>query len=159
MRPILMTTLAAAALAGLSGLAQAQVPTAQSMGMGYTPRPMVEGNVASTTRQGAVTPNEYAGRGPGRVYYGNAQPRFEGRVASTPRMNAITPDDRTGGRRAWTGRSMAVPADDLRTGTIVAGASGSSRQWKWQQCAKIYPSFDPRTGTFMGQDGLVHLCQ
>ncbi len=31
--------------------------------------------------------------------------------------------------------------------------------WKWEQCARLYPNFDPRTGTFLGSDGLVHLCQ
>jgi hypothetical protein len=30
---------------------------------------------------------------------------------------------------------------------------------KWRSCARLYPTFDPRTGTFLGADGLVHICQ
>jgi hypothetical protein len=30
---------------------------------------------------------------------------------------------------------------------------------KWESCARLYPTFDPRTGTFLGADGLVHICQ
>jgi hypothetical protein len=30
---------------------------------------------------------------------------------------------------------------------------------KWASCARLYPTFNPRTGVFVGQDGLTHLCQ
>ena len=30
---------------------------------------------------------------------------------------------------------------------------------KWASCARLYPAFNPRAGTFVGQDGLTHLCQ
>ena len=47
------------------------------------------------------------------------------------------------------------------TGSVATGsvASDPMQQWKWAACAGRYPSFDPRTGTFVGQDGLRHLCQ
>ena len=30
---------------------------------------------------------------------------------------------------------------------------------KWASCARLYPTFNSRTGVFVGQDGLTHLCQ
>lgn len=36
---------------------------------------------------------------------------------------------------------------------------GEYHEWAWESCAGLYPSFNPRTGTFRGHDGLVHRCQ
>jgi BA14K-like protein len=30
---------------------------------------------------------------------------------------------------------------------------------KWELCARLYPTFNPRTGTFVGPDGITHPCQ
>jgi hypothetical protein len=30
---------------------------------------------------------------------------------------------------------------------------------KWSLCARRYPTFNARTGTFVGEDGLTHRCQ
>jgi hypothetical protein len=139
MKAFLSMTVVAAAVAGFAGLAQAQVPTAQSQYNGVTPRPAVEGRLTSTTRSGAVTPDEFNRGRSGYVRYGNARP-------------------------AWGGPMMVYPDDQMETATVMAPsalvtAPGPSMQWKWSQCAKLYPTFDPRTGTFLGEDGLVHLCQ
>jgi hypothetical protein len=51
----------------------------------------------------------------------------------------------------------AYDAGGMETGAIVEGPGGMS--WKWEQCAKLYKTFDPQSGTFIGEDGLRHLCQ
>jgi hypothetical protein len=47
-------------------------------------------------------------------------------------------------------------------GEVVTGSIGRAQphqDWKANACAWRYPSFNPRTGTFVGQDGLTHVCQ
>jgi hypothetical protein len=182
MKSMITTTLVAAAAIGLASAAQAQVPTAQSQYNGVTPRPAIEGRVMSTNRADAVTPDNFArGTRTGRVHarhayvhhgyarYPYAGRPVEGRVMSTTRMNVATPDELAWRRGPAYGAApmMAYPEDDeVETSTIVTSppsalvvAPGPSQEWKWSQCAKLYPSFNPATGTFTGEDGLMHLCQ
>ncbi|WP_157672279.1 MULTISPECIES: BA14K family protein [unclassified Chelatococcus] len=78
-------------------------------------------------------------------------------------------DMRAGGAPYPPGRAVATSAT-FYDGGAVAVAPGPvvvaepavapvRRNWAWESCARLYPSFDPATGTFVGEDGLVHLCQ
>ncbi|WP_406856257.1 BA14K family protein [Alsobacter sp. KACC 23698] len=58
----------------------------------------------------------------------------------------------------------AYDVSGMDTGVIVQtpggmAETGPSMNWKWEQCAKLYKTFDPQSGTFIGEDGLRHLCQ
>ncbi|PSC06148.1 hypothetical protein SLNSH_04920 [Alsobacter soli] len=70
-----------------------------------------------------------------------------------------------GGVAGGTGTSTRFQSNemDLETGSIrqspVTMPTDSKMQWKWEQCAKLYPTFDAASGTFVGEDGLRHLCQ
>ncbi|GGH09107.1 hypothetical protein GCM10007036_04980 [Alsobacter metallidurans] len=47
----------------------------------------------------------------------------------------------------------------MRTSPTTSAPMAASMEWKWAQCAKLYPTFDAASGTFVGEDGLRHLCQ
>jgi hypothetical protein len=55
-------------------------------------------------------------------------------------------------------RDRGAITGSVATGS-VAPTTDPMHQWKWAACAGRYPSFNPRTGTFVGQDGLIHMCQ
>ncbi len=69
------------------------------------------------------------------------------------------------------GRQSAVPPGRtvvMQGGQpMVTGTVGPRRmvvmdpkmQAAWDRCAKLYKSFNPSTGTFVGEDGLTHVCQ
>jgi hypothetical protein len=53
------------------------------------------------------------------------------------------------------------PAPAARTTVITIRDRGELEPWspEWNRyCANRYPSFDPRTGTFVGYDGHDHFC-
>jgi len=59
-------------------------------------------------------------------------------------------------------RTVVVPADAMPTGTIVQQrviVLDARTQAAWNRCASLYKTFNPNTGEFIGEDGLVHLCQ
>lgn len=47
------------------------------------------------------------------------------------------------------------PGGELFTGNV----NPMSMEAKYRSCARLYASFDPQTGTFVGEDGMRHLCQ
>ena len=59
-------------------------------------------------------------------------------------------------------RTVVVPADTMPTGTIVQQrviVLDPRMQAAWNRCASLYKTFNPNTGEFIGEDGLVHICQ
>lgn len=79
-------------------------------------------------------------------------------------------DMRTGGAPYPPARAHVTTGATFYDGGAVAVAPGPvavaepaavpvRRSWAWESCARLYPTFDPATGTFVGEDGLVHLCQ
>lgn len=66
------------------------------------------------------------------------------------------PPNRTAAGAAFYDEPVAAPAP---VADVEREAGPWRRNWAWESCAELYPSFDPATGTFVGEDGLVHLCQ
>ncbi|MCP8940788.1 BA14K family protein [Alsobacter sp. SYSU M60028] len=59
-------------------------------------------------------------------------------------------------------RPRYVVSEPMATGSIAPGGvivMDRRTQDAWDRCAKLYKSFDPSTGMFVGEDGMVHLCQ
>lgn len=56
-----------------------------------------------------------------------------------------------------------APAYDSTYYTAVSPETGMTRpeymEWAWGSCARLYPSFDPRTGILIGEDGVAYRCQ
>ncbi len=50
-------------------------------------------------------------------------------------------------------RDKRVMTDAMKGGKMDMDAGRRA------SCAALYPSYDPKTNTFRGQDGLIHRCQ
>jgi hypothetical protein len=115
---------------------QAEAPTDYSQYNRYGPRRSYSGR-------------SYGGRG----YYGRSYggPRYYGRSYAQPYYY-----------RRNRGNAAAAGALGLAAGAIIGGAIASQQAQAAQSshayCSQRFRSYDPRSGTYLGYDGLRHPC-
>jgi hypothetical protein len=146
MRKMFLAVAATAALGtfGLVAPASAQTATAPV------------GELTAALQKGEVNADyaQYYRRGYG--YRGG--PRYVERRYVAPRRYGYYP---RGYYRRDRGSNLAAGALGLATGAIIGGAIASSQAQAGNAasyCAQRYRSYDPASGTYLGNDGLRHAC-